>query len=164
MNRGYVKSVAYIRNRHSARFSISGRRSGAVQSTPSYWGAHSYYPRGLIMGKGNSLNFQYGWHRGVWVPWAFKLEHLQPVKPILFWKFSNFFTFILGAQFLLTQRANKGNCEFFRPQNWTRQRVFSAWDIQTGPFASLKATFVPKNLQLFHFHTGEPILITPEGQ
>ena len=26
----------------------------------SYWGAHSYYPRGLIMEKGNSPNSQYG--------------------------------------------------------------------------------------------------------
>ena len=29
-------------------------------------------------------------------------------KPLLFWKFSNFFTFILGGQFLLPQRANNG--------------------------------------------------------
>ena len=31
------------------------------------------------------------------MPGAFKLDHLQPVKPILFPKFSNFFTFILEA-------------------------------------------------------------------
>ena len=37
------------------------------------------------------------------------------------------------------------------------------WGIQTGPFAALEATFVLKNFTLFHFHTGEPILITPEG-
>ena len=68
----------------------------------SYWGAHSYYPRGLIMRKGNSLNSRNGWDRGVSVPWAFKLDHLQPIKPILFWKFSNLFTFILGSPFLIT--------------------------------------------------------------
>ena len=42
-------------------------------------------------------------------------------------------------------------------------RGFSAWGIQTGPLAALLATFVLENFQLFHFHTGKPILITPEG-
>ena len=64
----------------------------------------SYYPRGLIMRKGNSPNSRNGLERGVWVPGAFKLDHLHPVKPILFSKFYNFFTFILGGQFLLPQR------------------------------------------------------------
>ena len=44
------------------------------------------------------------------------------------------------------------------------QRGFGARDIQTGPFASLYAAFVMKIFRLFHFHTGRPILITPEGQ
>ena len=30
-----------------------------------------------------------------------------------------------------------GKSEFSQPQKWMRQRVFSAWGIQTGPFASL---------------------------
>ena len=47
------------------------------------------------------------WHQ-LSVPGAFKLDHLQPFRPILFWNFSNFFTFILGNQFLLPQRANNG--------------------------------------------------------
>ena len=45
-----------------------------------------------------------------------------------------------------------------------RQRVSCSWGIQTGPFAGYQATFVSQLLQLFHFHTGRPILITPEGQ
>ena len=44
----------------------------------SYLGAHSYYPRGLIWRKGNPFNFKYGWDRGVSVPGALKLDHLQP--------------------------------------------------------------------------------------
>merc|ERR1711950_104175 len=67
----------------------------------SYWEANSYYPRGLILRKGNSSNFRNGQNRGVWVPGAFKPDHLQPVKPLLFPQFSNFFTFILGGQLLL---------------------------------------------------------------
>ena len=45
-----------------------------------------------------------------------------------------------------------------------KQKVFKARDIQTGPFAACTAPFVLINFQLFHFHTEEPILITPEGQ
>ena len=36
------------------------------------------------------------------MPGAFKLDYLQPVKPILFPKFYNFFTFILGMPILIT--------------------------------------------------------------
>ena len=103
----------------------------------SYWGAHSYYPRGPIMRKGNSSNFQYGPDRGVSVPGAFKLDHLQPFKPILFRKIFNFFHFILGSQFLLPQRANNGSWENFPFPIWIRLRGFSAWGIQTGPLAAL---------------------------
>ena len=46
------------------------------------------------------------------VHWAFKLDHLHPFKPLLFPKFSNFFSFILGGPFLLPQRANDGRREF----------------------------------------------------
>ena len=34
------------------------------------------------------------------MPGAFKLDHFQPIKPSLLRKISNFFTFILGGQFL----------------------------------------------------------------
>ena len=39
---------------------------------------------------------------------AFKLDHLQIIELILSKKIFNFFIFILGGQFLLTQRANNG--------------------------------------------------------
>ena len=51
-------------------------------------------------------------HIGVLVPWAFKLDHLQPIKPLYFPNFYKFFTFILKGQFLLPQRANNGKREF----------------------------------------------------
>ena len=41
------------------------------------------------------------------MPGAFNLDHLHPIKPLLFWKIFTIFTFILGGQFLLPQRANK---------------------------------------------------------
>ena len=46
------------------------------------------------------------------MPETFKLDHLHSIEHPLFRKFSNFFTFILGGQFLLPQMANnqrKGN-------------------------------------------------------
>ena len=36
------------------------------------------------------------------MPEAFKLDHFQPVEPLLFRKFSNYFTFILGGPILIT--------------------------------------------------------------
>ena len=56
-----------------------------------------------------------------------------------------------------------GQRGFFQPKNWMRQRAFSAWGVQTGPFAAHWAHFVPDDFKLFHLHTGRPILITPEG-
>ena len=103
----------------------------------SYWGAHSYYPRGQKWELGECPLSQYGWDWGVSVPGAFKLDHLQPFKPILFWNFSNFFTFILGSPFLLPQRANYGSWENFPFPIWIRLRGFSAWGIQTGLLAAL---------------------------
>ena len=103
----------------------------------SYWGAHSYYPRGPIMGKGKCHTSRKEWDSGFWVPWAFKLDHLHPFQPILFWQFSNFFTFILGSPFLLPQRANNGKREFSQLQNWMIEWIFSACSIHIGTFALL---------------------------
>ena len=35
--------------------------------------------------------------------------------------------------------------------------------IQIGPFAAIRTNYISQILQLFHFHTGRPILFTPEG-
>ena len=103
----------------------------------SWWEANSYYPRGLIMRKGNSPNSRIRPDRGVSVLGPFNLDHLHPFEPLLSSEFSNFFTFILGGQFLLPQRANNGKREFIELQNWMRQRILGAWAIHSGPFASL---------------------------
>ena len=69
-----------------------------------YWEANSYYPRERKAENGKMDFTQPGPGRRFWVPEAFKLDHLQPFTPIIFLKFSNFFTFMLGGQFLLPQR------------------------------------------------------------
>ena len=66
--------------------------------------ANSYYPRKGKTENGKMEFSQPKCERGISVPGAFQLDHLQPVEPILFCKFSNFCTFILEGQFLLPQR------------------------------------------------------------
>ena len=99
-------------------------------------GANSYYPREEGDENGKMEFTQPEADKGISVPGSFKLDHLQPVKQILLPKFYNFFTFILGGQFLLPQSANNGKREFFQLQKWITQRGLSAWGIQTGPFAA----------------------------
>ena len=56
------------------------------------WEANSYYPR---EGKAENGKFEFsqpGCERGISVPGEFKLDHLQPVKQILFPKFYHFLT------------------------------------------------------------------------
>ena len=88
------------------------------------------------MRKGNYPNSRNGLDRWVSVPAAFKLDHLHPIKPILFAKFYNFFTFILEAISYYPRGLIMRKREFTQLQKWTEQRGFSAWGIQTGPFAA----------------------------
>ena len=53
------------------------------------------------MENGDSSNFKIELDKGFSVTGVFKLDHLQPIGPILLQKIFNFFTFILGGQFLL---------------------------------------------------------------
>ena len=97
------------------------------------------------------------------MPGAFKLGHLQPFEPILFYKLSICLTFILGGQFLLPQGANSEKREFIQLQNWRIQRGLSAWGFQTGPFAAFGVHIVLQIFHLYDFDTGRPFLITPKG-
>ena len=47
--------------------------------------------------------YQPDWDTTFWAPGAFKLDHLQPFKPILFWNFSNL-TFMPQSPFPLFPR------------------------------------------------------------
>ena len=114
------------------------------------------------------------------MPGAFKLDHLHPVKQILFYKFYKFPPCTLLSQFYFTNfttfkllywGANSYYPRGWMAENWkngnlplwVRERDFSAWGIQTGPIAAFYANFVPQILQFIQFHAGRPILITPEG-
>ena len=75
------------------------------------------------------------------MPGAFKLHNLQPIKPILFPTFFNFFTFILGSPFLYPRRPimRKGNSHNFQ-------------------YGSDRGVSVPGAFKLDHLHPLEPIL------
>ena len=115
------------------------------------------------MRKGNSPNSRNRQDRGVSVPGAFKLGHLQPVEPILFPKFCNFFTFILGGPILITlerRGAENGKMEFTQPEVDKGISVPGAFKLDH--FQPVEQIFFPQIFQLFHFYIGGPILITPE--
>ena len=73
---------------------------------------------------------------GFWFLLKYNWTICSPLSHFLFPHFDIFFTFILGGQFLLPQNANIGKRAISQLQNWMRQRVSSAWGIQTGPFAA----------------------------
>ena len=69
------------------------------------------------------------------MPGAFKLDHLQLFKPILFGEMLNFFTFILGTvAYYKNKRADNWKREL---QTWMRQGFFSGWGLQIGSLAVL---------------------------
>ena len=79
-----------------------------------YWGANSYYPREGQAENGKMDFSQPECGTSFSVPGAFKLDHLHPVKPILFLQISNFSTFILGANSYYPRegKAENGKMEF----------------------------------------------------
>ena len=97
------------------------------------------------------------------MPGAFKLDHLQPFKPILFWKIFNFFTFILGSPFLLPQRANNGKREILATSNMDEAEGFQCLGHSNWITCSLLSHFCSVNFSTFSLSYWEPILITSVG-
>ena len=86
------------------------------------------------------LKFEFSqpeWGRGDSLPGAFKLDHFQPSEPILFWNFSNFWLSCWGANSYYPRGLIMGVGRISPFPIWMRLRGFSAWGIQTGPFAAL---------------------------
>ena len=81
----------------------------------------------LKMGKGGKGNSPKMDETGVLVPRAFKLDHLQPVKPILFPKFSNFYIIILGSPILITPvRGRLKMGKWSSPNPWHSNWIISS--------------------------------------
>ena len=129
-----------------------------------YWEANSYYPSWTIMGKGNSSNHKIGWDRGLSVPGAFKLDHLHPFQPLFFWNFPTFSLSYWESNSYYPRRTimGKGNSSNHKIA-WDRGlSVPGAFKLDhLHPF---KPLLIFWKLKMFHFYTGSPILITPEGQ
>ena len=114
------------------------------------------------MRKWESSNLKNGWDRGDSVPGAFKLDHLQSFKSLLFWKFSNFFTFILGGQFLLPQRTNNCKRGIFKPRKWVRQYLPRALKLDHLQLIELLLLwYFPQLMQFYAME--QSIVLPPRG-
>ena len=76
--------------------------------------------QGLKMGKRESYKSE--WDTGVSDPWAFKLDHLQPVKQILLQKISPFYPASHNKPFLITPERGR------KAENWKRELPKSEWE------------------------------------
>ena len=97
--------------------------------------ANSYYPIERKAENGKMEISQPAVKTGHWVPGVFKLDHLQPVRPILFSKFSTFLTFILERPILITPERGMLKRGKWNSPNLSQRGDLGAWGIQTGPFA-----------------------------
>ena len=98
---------------------------------------------------------------GVVVPGAFKLDHLQPVKQILFQKFSNFLIFILGSPIPYYPRAKNEKRDTLHSERNTGVSVPGAFKLDH--LQPVKQILFQKfsNFLIFTYW-GVQFLITPE--
>ena len=87
-------------------------------------------------------NGHYGVGRWLFDPGAFKLDHLEPFKPISFWQDFISLIFILEAisyypRGLIERKGRSEKREFSQLQKLMRNRGLSALGIQTGLLAAL---------------------------
>merc|ERR1739842_198225 len=88
-----------------------------------------------------------------------KLDHLQPLEPILFPKFFNFFPFILGSPFLLPQRANYGSWENFPFPNMDETEGFQCLGHSNWTTCSPLSPFCPEIFPTFSLSYWGPFLL-----
>ena len=85
----------------------------------SCWEANSYYPKEWKAENGKMELSQPESGRGISVSKALELDHLRHFKPILFPKFSNFSTFMMGANsyYPRERQAQYEKIEFSQPES-----------------------------------------------
>ena len=95
---------------------------------------------------------------GFW-PWGIHTGPFAACQADFVPNFSIFWSLYWGLPFLITPKSWKW--EKGIPPKWMRHRGFSAWGIQTGPFAACWADFDTTIFQLPHLYTGAPISYYP---
>ena len=96
------------------------------------------------------------------MPGAFKLDHLQPLKPTLLLEFSICCTFILGGQFLLPQRANTEKREILSTFKMDETEGFEWLGHSNWTKCKHMSKKISKNFQSSRpLYWGLPFLITP---
>ena len=85
------------------------------------------------------------WDTGVWVPGAFKLDHLQPLKQILFPKFFNLYIFILGSPILITPERGRLKMGKWNYPNLSETQGFECLGHSNWTICSLISQFCSLN-------------------
>ena len=126
-------------------------------------GGHFLLPQRANNGKGEFTQLQ-NWMRHMdSSAWGIQTGPYAAHSAHFAMKIFHLFHLHTGEPILITQRANNEKREFSQLQKRMTPRGFDAWGIQTGPFAACWVAFVLEYFHHYHLHTGEPILITPEG-
>ena len=93
-----------------------------------------------------------------WVPGVFKLDHLQPFKPILYRKFSNFWLLYWGRPIPYYPRKMRK----WNSPNLGETQDFGCLGHSNWTICSPLSQFCTENFPTFDFYTGEgQFLITP---
>ena len=80
-----------------------------------------------------------------WVPGTFKLDHLQPVRPVLFPKFSNFYIFILASPILSTPERRRLKIGKWNSPNLSEAQGFECLWHSNWTICSLLSQFCSLN-------------------
>ena len=100
---------------------------------------------------------------GVSVPGAFKLDHLQPVEPIVFWNLSKFCTFLMERPILITPERGWLKTGNLKSHNQRVKVGFQCLGHSNWTICGQLRQFCCFNFPIFSLLYCRPILITPES-
>ena len=107
---------------------------------------HAAFPFSCIQRKGHpTVDPKSEWNQGVHDPGAFKLDHLQSMKPIFAKYISTLLTLTCSSSLFLHPGKR---APYIGPQKWMTPRGVWPWGIQIRPFAVHEAYFWKL---IFHF-------------
>ena len=92
---------------------------------------------------------------GVSVPGAFKLDHLQPVEPIVFWNLSKFCTFLMERPILITPERGWLKTGNLKSHNQRVKVGFQCLGHSNWTICGQLSHFCTDFFSISHFYTGD---------